>query len=188
MSGIRDDSRVKADQWKSDRKAGAQWEASEAMISLCKEHAAEDLEGMRVIDYKTGKAYGFAETGTFSGGRRLQIALYAYAAESLFNSNIVSGEYHFSTTRGQNQVFDFDRQTLAPVNELVDIMLNGVGKGSFIPTEDADDCKFCDSRDICRVTEGRYNKVVSPLTEWSKEQMSTGSSAAFDSFKRVRAL
>ena len=143
---------------------------------------------MRVIDYKTGKAYGFAETGTFSGGRRLQIALYAYAAESLFNSNIVSGEYHFSTTRGQNQVFDFDRQTLAPVNELVDIMLNGVGKGSFIPTEDADDCKFCDSRDICRVTEGRYNKVVSPLTEWSKEQMSTGSSAAFDSFKRVRAL
>ena len=148
----------------------------------------EDLEGMRVIDYKTGKAYGFSETGTFSGGRRLQIALYAYAAESLFNSNIVSGEYHFSTTRGQNQVFDFDRQTLAPVNELVDIMLNGVGKGSFIPTEDADDCKFCDSRDICRVTEGRYNKVVSPLTEWSKEQMSTGSSAAFDSFKRVRAL
>ena len=147
----------------------------------------EDLEGMRVIDYKTGVVSGFSETGTFSGGRRLQIALYAYAAESLFNSDIVSGEYHFSTTRGQNQVFDFNRETLAQVDELVDMMLNGVGEGSFIPTEDAADCKSCDYRDICRVTEG-YKKVVSPLTEWSKEQMSIGSSAAFDSLKRVRAL
>lgn len=44
VSAILDDSRVKADQWRSDRKAETQREASQALISLCKEQAAEDLK------------------------------------------------------------------------------------------------------------------------------------------------
>ena len=150
----------------------------------------EDLEGMTVIDYKTGGVHGYAGTGAFAGGRRLQVALYAYAAESLFNSNVVLGEYHYPTAGGENQVRAFDRQTLAPVNELVDIMLDGIEEGSFVPTEEALDCEYCDFREICRVTvDSRWRgAVTSPLAEWSKEQARGGSSTAFDCFNRVRAF
>jgi len=149
----------------------------------------ENLEGVTVIDYKTGGVYRFAGTEAFDGGRRLQTALYAYAAESLFNGKIVSGEYHFPTVKGQNQIRAFDRQTLAQVTELVDTMLSGVEEGRFVPTDEPKDCQYCDFRAICRVTEGsRWGSLESPLTEWSKKQIRDGSSTAFDDLKRVRAF
>jgi ATP-dependent helicase/nuclease subunit B len=189
------------------RKHGAPWVALELKFGLAGEEPAlvevpggvlrlrgavdrvdEDLNGLTVIDYKTGVAREFADTGTFHGGRRLQHALYALVAESRLRANVVSGEFHFPTMRGQNDVMSFDRLRLAGVHELLGTMLDGIAAGSFVPTNDPDDCKFCDFADICRVNDTRYGDVASPLATWSEEHTHAAVWPAFSQLKRARTF
>jgi ATP-dependent helicase/nuclease subunit B len=147
----------------------------------------EDLEGVRVIDYKTGRAIGYgSDSGAFDGGRRLQHAIYALAAEARLDGRVVAGEYHFPTRRGMNQHFRYDREVLTRVEALLDGMLEGVAAGTFVPTESADDCSFCDFADVCRARRGDWGKVSSPLAEWSEEVMNTGLHPAFATLRRTR--
>ncbi|MDX1493285.1 MAG: PD-(D/E)XK nuclease family protein, partial [Longimicrobiales bacterium] len=146
----------------------------------------QDLEGIHVVDYKTGGAYGYGRE-VFNGGRRLQHALYAHAAEARLGDRVVDGQYHFPTRKGQNQSFIYRREDLRPVNELVDIMLEGVAQGHFVPTDSADDCTFCDYAPVCRVRQTTWGSV-SPLAEWSKEHLNTGLQPAFQHLKRVRTF
>jgi len=148
----------------------------------------EDLQGIHVIDYKTGVVRDIAGTGAFNGGRRLQLALYAHVAEARLGDSVVAGEYHFPTRRGENQIFAFDRLRLAGVTELLNHMLDGVAAGSFVPTDRAEDCKFCDFADICRVRRSDYGKVTSPLAEWSQQHLNAGLWPAFANLKRVRSF
>lgn len=149
----------------------------------------EDLEGVHVIDYKTGVPSELdGGTGTFNGGRRLQHAIYALAAEQRFGGTVVSGEYHYPTRRGENRAFAFDRLRLAGVGPLLDLMLDSVAAGSFVPTERADDCRFCDFADVCRARPARFGKMMSPLAEWSEKHLNTGLWPAFAQLKRVRTF
>jgi hypothetical protein len=149
----------------------------------------EDLQGVRVVDYKTGKAHNFSgRTGTFNGGRRLQHALYAHAAEARLGGQVIGGEYHFPTRRGENDVYAFDRLALAGVAGLLGHMLDGVAEGAFVPTDEADDCTFCDYAEICRVRRGEWGKVTSPLAEWSKEHLNAGLWPALTNLKRARTF
>ena len=149
----------------------------------------EDLQGVHVVDYKTGVPRSLeGGSGTFDGGRRLQHALYAHAAEQRLGGTVVSGEYHFPTRRGENQAFVFDRVRLAGVGPLLDLMLDTVASGSFVPTERADDCRFCDYADVCRARQARFGKMISPLAEWSEQHLNTGLWSAFAQLKRVRTF
>lgn len=145
----------------------------------------QDLEGIHVVDYKTGSAYGYG-AHVFDGGRRLQHALYAHAAEARLGDRVVDGQYHFPTRRGQNQSFVYDREALRRVDGLVETMLDGVAAGYFVPTDNADDCTFCDYAEICRVRKTSW-ATVSPLAEWAEEHMNTGVQPAFEHLKRVRS-
>lgn len=149
----------------------------------------ESLEGLRVVDYKTGQARGHqAGSGAFNGGRRLQHALYTEAVERRLGGSVVAGEYHFPTRRGENTVYVYPRLSLAAAPDLLGHMLDGVAAGSFVPTDDADDCRFCDFADICRVEQDGWGKVLSPPAEWSGEHLSVGLSPAFAHLKRVRGF
>jgi ATP-dependent helicase/nuclease subunit B len=148
----------------------------------------EDLRGLTVIDYKTGVAREFAGTGAFNGGRRLQHALYAIVAESRLNRSVVSGEFHFPTMRGQNEIMRFGRLQLAGVLDLLGIMLDGVAEGWFVPTDDADDCRYCDFADVCRAHDTGYGGIRSPLATWSKEYVNAAVWPAFASLKRARTF
>ncbi|MGE0160404.1 MAG: PD-(D/E)XK nuclease family protein [Gemmatimonadales bacterium] len=189
------------------RRRGAAWVALELKFGLAGEEPAiievpggavrlrgavdridEDLNGLTVIDYKTGAPWDFAGTGTFNGGRRLQHALYALVAESRLRSRVVSGEFHFPTMRGQNEVMTFDRMLLAGVHDLLGIMLDGVAAGAFVPTDTADDCKFCDFGEICRARVTGPGKVVSPLAAWSAEHTHAALWPAFAHLKRARTF
>jgi hypothetical protein len=141
-----------------------------------------------VIDYKTGAPYDFAGTGTFHGGRRLQHALYALVAEDRLRTQVVTGEFHFPTMRGQNEVMRFDRLRLAGVSELLGIMLDGVAAGAFVPTDEPDDCRYCDFAEICRAGEAGYGKTSSPLAAWSKEHTHAALWPAFEALKRARTF
>jgi ATP-dependent helicase/nuclease subunit B len=147
----------------------------------------QDLAGLHVIDYKTGAPRDF-EKGVFHGGRRLQHAVYALAAEQRLGGEVVDGQYHFPTRRGQNQVFSFGRIQLTPVAELLDIMLEGVAAGHFVPTDDSSDCSYCDFAEICRVRRGGYGSVSSSLAEWAEEHANAGLQPAFQQLGRARAF
>jgi len=147
----------------------------------------ETLEGLHVVDYKTGVPYDYeGSTGVFNGGRRLQHALYAEVAERIFGREVKSGSYHFPTRRGQNRIIPFERSDLMKVTGLLDLLLGAVEGGAFVPTDEAGDCKFCDFAQVCRSRTDEYGKISSPLAEWSKELMGVGIQPAFAHLKRAR--
>jgi len=189
------------------RRRGASWIALELKFGLAGEEPAlidvpggtlrlrgavdrvdEDLSGLTVIDYKTGAPRDFAGTGTFHGGRRLQHALYALVAEARLRASVVTGEFHFPTMRGQNEVMQFDRLRLEGVRELLGIMLDGVAEGAFVPTDDPDDCKFCDFAEVCRAHDVGFGKTRSPLAAWSAEHTHAALWPAFVPLKRARTF
>ena len=147
-----------------------------------------DLSGIHVIDYKTGMARDFAGTGAFHGGRRLQHALYALVAEERLGGEVATGQYHYPTVRGEHRTFVFDRLERAGVGELLGLILDGVASGSFVPTDHADDCRFCDFAEVCRVREAGFGKLDSPMADWSREQLNVGLWPAFGSLKRARTF
>jgi ATP-dependent helicase/nuclease subunit B len=145
-----------------------------------------DLAGFHVVDYKTGVAHGYGGT-VFNGGRRLQHALYAHAAEQRLGGDVVDGQYHYPTRRGQNQSFAFERARLGTVTGLLSHMLDGVAAGRFIPTDEPKDCTFCDFAEVCRVKKGGLGKTSSPLADWSKGYVNTGASPAFEQLRNTRS-
>ena len=149
----------------------------------------ENLEGVHVVDYKTGIPREFeGKTGAFNGGRRLQHALYAHAAEQRLGGTVVAGEYHFPTRRGENQAFVFSRMALGGLTSLLGHMLDSVATGNFVPTERAEDCQYCDYAEVCRSRTGSFGKVESPLADWSAEHLNAGLWPAFAQLKRVRTF
>lgn len=146
------------------------------------------MDGIRIVDYKTGVARDFGKTGTFHGGRRLQHALYAHAVEARLGAQVVAGEYHFPTLRGEHEVHSFPRSSLKDAPELVGLMLEGVGQGAFVPTDDESDCRLCDYAEICRVRTTGFGSVSSPPASWAKERVADGLDPAFRHLKGVRGF
>lgn len=136
-----------------------------------------------VIDYKTGSRIPYGgRSGTFDGGRRLQHVLYAEAAKRLFDADVASAEYHFPTRRSENHRARYSTADLRDGLGIVTDLLELVSHGWFVPTNQSDDCRFCDFAAVCRVTVDPYGKVHSPLAEWSRE--AAGESA--DLLRRLR--
>ncbi len=149
----------------------------------------EDREGLHVVDYKTGLVRDYeGGTGAFHGGRRLQHAIYAEAAERAMGRPVVDAAYHFPTRRGENEIIAYPRVRLAGLPDLLRHLLDGAAAGAFVPTDSADDCRYCDFRVVCRVQEGGWGSVVSPLAEWSEELMATGVHEAFRHLRAARSF
>jgi RecB family exonuclease len=147
----------------------------------------QDLHGLHVIDYKTGRTEGYG-ADVFAGGRRLQHAIYARVAEERLGVEVADGQYHFPTRKGQNQKFVYDRDQMSRLEDLLELLLDGVVKGHFVPTDDPKDCTFCDFSDICRARRDEYWKVTSPLADWAKAHTGDVVSPVFEQFQRVRSF
>ena len=127
--------------------------------------------GLRVIDYKTGKANSYND-GLYNGGRRLQHVVYCEAASQKFDAPIQRMEYHYPTRRGENAVKVYDWQKLQDGRELIAMLLEGVSKGWFPPTNSAkDDCRICDYKDVCDVREGKWGVISSRYADWSQQNL-----------------
>lgn len=123
--------------------------------------------GLVVVDYKTGAFRGHEPgAGPFLGGRRLQHLLYGEAVELLLGERVAAAEYHFPTPRGGNEVARYPREELDGGLGLVDRLLDGVAAGRFLPTENPDDCGWCDYAAACRVRR-RGRSTESPAAEWA---------------------
>ena len=129
-------------------------------------------DGVVVIDYKTGGAYAAeGDTGTFDGGRRLQNVVYTMVAREISERPVSRMEYHFATRRARNSVLAYTPDELKNGPFLIDRMLDGVRAGAFPATDDAQDCRWCDFRPICRVR-GDGDRPESPHAAWSRRAMS----------------
>jgi ATP-dependent helicase/nuclease subunit B len=128
----------------------------------------DDEDNLVVIDYKTGSPAGFGRGhGVFDGGRRLQHALYAAAARRRLGADVVRAEYQFPTNRGEVRRASFEERRLRRARRIIDALLDIVRAGHFFPTDDAQDCRWCDFRAVCRVRDARPSPV-SPMAEWSR--------------------
>ncbi len=109
----------------------------------------------RVIDYKTGRYTKFQNIKYFGGGKVLQHALYALAAEKILEDKgmdiapkVIESGYSFPTPRGEgNEVIfkEFNRKDFKDlINEIIGIMT----AGQFVVNPEAR-CDYCDYADIC---------------------------------------
>lgn len=124
-----------------------------------------------VVDYKTGSAYNAdRDTGLFHGGRRLQNVLYTMAVHDLLDRPVARMEYQYATQRARNSVLAFEADQLRAGPFVVGRMMDGVAAGHFVPTDDPQDCKWCDFSAVCRVrTQG--NSLRSPAADWTARWM-----------------
>lgn len=114
----------------------------------------------RIVDYKTGSYRDFEDLEAFDGGRRIQHALYALAAEKFLgketgdpNPRVTESGYFFPTRRGEGReimVGTFDRGKL---RELLSDLLALIAGGYFVTTTE-DECGFCDFAPVCGGTFG----------------------------------
>jgi ATP-dependent helicase/nuclease subunit B len=109
----------------------------------------------RIVDYKTGSPGPFERLVTFGGGRIIQHALYAVAAEDLLRREakdprprVTESGYYFPTRRGEGReimVRDFDREAL---RRLLADMLDLVARGYFLAGPRTE-CERCDLSSVC---------------------------------------
>ncbi len=126
---------------------------------------------LRVVDYKTGKPDLYrprAKVAPCNGGRLLQPALYASAISSAMGQPVSTFEYRFPTTRGRNAIVEYPIESLSAVRDVITALVEHVTLGRFVPTTDADDCRFCDYASICRVRIDGH-EMTSPRAAWASE-------------------
>jgi ATP-dependent helicase/nuclease subunit B len=108
----------------------------------------------RVTDYKTGGYWRGDFQGRVRGGRMLQHALYALAAEQLLRrreraARVSQSCYYLPTARGGGERVvcpPVDRRELRAT--LADL-LDTIRAGAFLHTTDERDCKWCDQGRAC---------------------------------------
>ena len=92
--------------------------------------------------------------GSFSGGTRLQHALYGLAAVELLkaqykNPKVVAGVYYFSSHKGRQERVSIPAPSKAAIAAVLGDLRNLVIKGQFIRTPDEGNCRFCDYVAAC---------------------------------------
>lgn len=128
-----------------------------------------------VIDYKTGKSRHFSrdpKTGPFKGGRQMQPAIYASALSHILGREVSSFEYRFPTERGGHEVIPYGKVQLEAARSIVTALLTYVERGMFVPTNDSQDCGYCNYQAICRARKGEW-KTDSPRANWAERNAAT---------------
>ncbi len=118
---------------------------------------------LRVVDYKTGQAERFrpsSRAAPLAGGRLLQPALYAAAVSGLHDGAPTDFEYRFPTPRGRGARVSYDAGMLREAGPVVATLLEHLAAGSFVATDDEEDCRFCDYQTVCRVRLTPYGAVA----------------------------
>lgn len=149
--------------------AGGRPLAVRGYIDRLDDHGTE----LRVVDYKTGRDYGYGgKSGVYNGGRRLQHLIYTLAAREVLGRPVAGMDYHFPTRRGENRVRSFEAGELDSGGGLVATLLEGVAAGHFPATDNAkDDCRFCDFGDLCGVRAGQWGDVSCRFADWTKRNI-----------------
>jgi CRISPR/Cas system-associated exonuclease Cas4 (RecB family) len=125
---------------------------------------------LRIVDYKTGSSSRYrlgAKDAPLKGGRMLQPALYSAGAEQAHGASVREFEYRFPKERTLFDRVRLSKADIAQAPMIVGSLLSHLRHGTFLPTDDIEDCAYCDFRDICQVS-GERQDTSSPRAEWGK--------------------
>jgi RecB family exonuclease len=125
-----------------------------------------------VLDYKTGRPPDYDRSvrdDPVRGGRRLQLPVYAAAAQQLRGATDVQAAYWYVSDAGgwKRDEFVLDDDNDARFREVVGHIVEGIDAGLFpaVPGDwnwyygTGDHCSFCDYRDLCPVDRiGQYDE------------------------------
>jgi hypothetical protein len=137
-----------------------------------------------VIDYKTGSTYGH-DRRIYNGGRRIQHVLYTHAVQKLLGRPVSRMEYHFPSVRGRNERKPYPQSSLTQGTTVIGELLDLVAQGSFAPTDDPGDCKFCDYKTACRVRLNTRGEVEdTPCTRLNSRGVQMDAVVALTQFRR----
>ena len=123
-----------------------------------------------VVDYKTGGFWRDNWQGVFSGGTRLQHALYGLAAIELLkarykNPKVTAGVYYFSSHKGRQERVIIPSPARSAIAEVLGDLRDLIIKGEFTRAADENACRFCDYSAACR---GEVNRQAAEKLADSK--------------------
>lgn len=108
-----------------------------------------------IWDYKTGSTYGYKDNEILSGGKVIQHALYAVAAEVILKKTgedkkpvVRQSGYFFPTEKGTGRRFLKVRND-ETVKELLKIIFDIMRSGAFIASAEKESCTYCDYISVC---------------------------------------
>jgi len=124
---------------------------------------------LRVIDYKTGRTYGYHGARPFNGGRRIQHVVYTLAAMELLERDVAVMEYQFPTLNGESATVSYPVDKLGDLERAIDRLVRIARSDFFSATENSRDCTFCNYREVCGVRENPWGGIDSPTARWSQQ-------------------
>ena len=108
-----------------------------------------------IWDYKTGSTYGHTDIGCFSGGKTMQHALYALAAEIILrdagddkSAVVKRSGYFFPSEKGTGKRLARSRNDKA-LGEILNSLCDVMKAGLFLPSNDKNSCTFCKYTGVC---------------------------------------
>ncbi len=138
----------------------------------------------QVWDYKTGGTYGYAEHRHFCGGRQIQHALYAAAAEQILKElspkpspRVEISGYYFPTERGEGLKIARPQAGRQRLSELLNHLFDLLAGGIFVAADHGEKCGICDYPAVC----GGDSAVAR-----AKKLAAPGGSACLDSWRRLK--
>ncbi|MFC5648603.1 PD-(D/E)XK nuclease family protein [Paenibacillus solisilvae] len=131
----------------------------------------------RILDYKTGNPNKYRDNEYFSSATQLQHALYAVAAEEWMRktgfdeeASVIEAAYIFPTVRGRGGQVIRPQDRRSRLARVVGRLLESMKNGVYVPTKDANVCKWCDYSSVC----GHHAEWMETKRTWAANQQTLG--------------
>jgi CRISPR/Cas system-associated exonuclease Cas4 (RecB family) len=110
---------------------------------------------LRVTDFKTGRPP--KAPGQVDGGRKLQPALYAAAAQQTLGHPVTAARLFYATQRGAytEHSVKLDTHTFQSVQSVLDCIAQDLSAGRLLPAPSPGGCDYCDFQLVCGPAEER---------------------------------
>ncbi|MFN8188050.1 MAG: PD-(D/E)XK nuclease family protein [Gaiellales bacterium] len=119
--------------------------------------------GFRVVDYKTGRAYGKA-AATLERGRRLQLPVYLLAGRLIAGAPLERGraEYLHASRRDRFRRIGMEGAYLAErldgLRDVLGHIVGGIAGGDFHLEPSERECRWCAFRGVCPIARERLTE------------------------------
>jgi ATP-dependent helicase/nuclease subunit B len=143
-------------------------------------------ERFRITDYKSGSAYRYDLNDPFRQGRTVQAALYIKLAEKLLrekvgpDAEVESFRYYFPASRSVDEPVLWESPELLHGDEILAHLVQVAAGGTFNPSEEKKDCRFCDHQEACGDFEA--------LTAAAAGKLEHGEDSRLAAFRKLRGV
>ncbi|MCX7046366.1 MAG: PD-(D/E)XK nuclease family protein [Candidatus Sumerlaeota bacterium] len=147
-------------------------------------NAGAEAEEFEIWDYKSGSSFRFRKEPPFARGRIIQNALYiAMGQERLRQApspraRVAKFGYFFLGARESGERLAWAPEELEEGASIILSLCQIAGAGTFLATNDMDDCKYCEFQPICG--------DLAAVTAASQRKMENESNAGLEVYRQLR--